>query len=78
MPIAIIGAREILPKDGMIVKPGRIKLMIGRPIYPDGHDMESLMEKTFETMSTGVAAKQSTLRPLGLVNHNHWIMANHE
>lgn len=78
VPIAITGAREILPKDGMIVKPGRIKFMIGRPIYPDGHNMESLMEKTFETMSTGMAAKQSTLRPLALVNHNHWIMANHE
>jgi 1-acyl-sn-glycerol-3-phosphate acyltransferase len=51
VPIAIIGAREILPKEEMIVKPGNIKLVIGEPIYPNGHCIESLMEKTFITIS---------------------------
>jgi 1-acyl-sn-glycerol-3-phosphate acyltransferase len=51
VPIAIIGAREILPKNGMIVKPGNIKLVIGEPIYPNGHCIESLMEETFISIS---------------------------
>lgn len=51
VPIAIIGAREILPKDGMIVKPGNIKLVIAKPIYPNDHCIESLMEETFITIS---------------------------
>jgi len=55
VPMAIIGAREILPKNGVLVKPGKIKLVIGKPIYPDSHNLESLMEKTFETMSTCIA-----------------------
>ncbi len=45
VPIAIIGSREILPKGARIIKPGTIKLTIGKPIYPDGHDVASLMRE---------------------------------
>lgn len=55
VPIVITGAREILPKDGMIVKPGKIKLTICKPIYPDEHNLESLMEETFGIILTGIA-----------------------
>jgi len=32
VPISIIGASEIMPKRSLLIKPGRIKMIIGRPV----------------------------------------------
>ncbi|MEN6487720.1 MAG: lysophospholipid acyltransferase family protein [Smithella sp.] len=50
VPIAIIGVRDILPKGRLIINQGNIKLVIGSPIYPELHDLESLMEETFRSI----------------------------
>lgn len=50
VPIAIIGSRDILPKGGVIIKPGTIRLVIGKPIYPERHNVASLMEETFNAI----------------------------
>lgn len=51
VPMTIIGSRDILPKDGMVIKQGNIKLIIGKPIYPGRHNVESLMEESFRSIN---------------------------
>ncbi len=36
VPVAIVGAHELLPRDTLKVKPGRIEVIVGRPIVPKG------------------------------------------
>lgn len=50
VPIAIIGSRDILSKEGIFIKPGTVKLIIGKPIYPEHHDVTSLMEEMFNAI----------------------------
>lgn len=50
VPITILGSRDILPKGERIIKPGTIKLVIGKPIYPDGYDIDSLMGEVFRVI----------------------------
>ena len=48
VPISIIGAREIMPKRTLKVKPGRITMVIDRPVAVDGYTLETrgeLIEK---------------------------------
>ncbi|MCD6570746.1 MAG: 1-acyl-sn-glycerol-3-phosphate acyltransferase [Deltaproteobacteria bacterium] len=51
VPISITGSRAILPKGSYRVKPGHITLKIGKPIDPAGHDVQSLMEETYQAIT---------------------------
>lgn len=45
VPIAIIGTREVLPMDSLVVRSGAVKLRIGRPVTTQGlslHDRGTL------------------------------------
>lgn len=53
IPITVIGSREVLPKHGKRVKPGKIILNIGKPIHPNGHDIRSLMEEVYNSINLG-------------------------
>ncbi len=44
VPISIIGAHEILPKRSLKVKPGRITMVIGRPVEVSGYTIETRAE----------------------------------
>ena len=41
VPISIIGAHEIMPKRTLKVKPGRITMVIGRPVEVSGYTIET-------------------------------------
>jgi 1-acyl-sn-glycerol-3-phosphate acyltransferase len=53
IPVTILGSREILPKNGIKVKPGKIILTIGKGIQPDGHNVNSLMEEVYKSIKLG-------------------------
>jgi 1-acyl-sn-glycerol-3-phosphate acyltransferase len=53
VPITVIGSRDVLPKHGKRVKPGKIILNIGKPIEPHGHDVNSLMEEVYNSINLG-------------------------
>jgi len=44
VPISIIGAHEILPKRSLKVKPGRITMVIDRPVEVSGYTIETRAE----------------------------------
>jgi len=52
VPMAVIGSREVLCKYGMKVNPGTITLIIDKPIYPDGHDVMSLMQHVYGSIKS--------------------------
>jgi 1-acyl-sn-glycerol-3-phosphate acyltransferase len=53
VPISVSGTREILPKHGIRVRPGKITMTIGKPIYPQGHTVNSLMEEVYKSLKLG-------------------------
>jgi 1-acyl-sn-glycerol-3-phosphate acyltransferase len=53
VPITVLGSRDVLPKHGKRVKPGKIILNIGKPIDPGGHDVRSLMEEVYNSINLG-------------------------
>jgi 1-acyl-sn-glycerol-3-phosphate acyltransferase len=44
VPITIIGSGEIMPKRSLKIKPGKIKLVIGKPISTKDYDIERRQE----------------------------------
>jgi len=53
VPIAVLGSREVLPKHGMRVKPGKIILKAGKPIETAGHTVNTLMEEVYNSIKLG-------------------------
>jgi 1-acyl-sn-glycerol-3-phosphate acyltransferase len=53
VPITVIGSREVLPKHGMKITPGKISLKIGNPIPTYGRDVGSLMEDVYKSIKLG-------------------------
>ncbi|MFY9397430.1 MAG: lysophospholipid acyltransferase family protein [Desulfomonilia bacterium] len=53
VPITVKGSREVLPKHGKRVRPGKITLIAGRPIHPSGHNVETLMEEVYNSIKLG-------------------------
>src|SRR5512137_3068136 len=44
VPISIIGAHRILPKRSLMIKPGRVTMVIGRPVDVSGYTIETRAE----------------------------------
>jgi 1-acyl-sn-glycerol-3-phosphate acyltransferase len=44
VPISIIGSGDIMPKRSLKIKPGRIKLVIGKPINVKNYTLENRQE----------------------------------
>jgi 1-acyl-sn-glycerol-3-phosphate acyltransferase len=44
VPISIVGAHEIMPKRSLKVRPGRIKMIIDRPVDVSGYTIETRVE----------------------------------
>jgi 1-acyl-sn-glycerol-3-phosphate acyltransferase len=54
VPIAIIGSRDIMPKDKLTVASGEIRIWMGHPIETENYflkDRKSLMEKVSKIIS---------------------------
>ena len=41
VPISIIGAHKILPKRSLMIKPGKVTMVIGRPVDVSGYTIET-------------------------------------
>jgi 1-acyl-sn-glycerol-3-phosphate acyltransferase len=53
IPVVLLNTKKILPaKPAMYFTPGKIQMDILPAIYPDGHSIESLKNKVYETMAT--------------------------
>lgn len=76
VPMTVIGSRKILSKYGMRVNPGTITLIIDKPIYPDSHDVISLMENVFNSIKSNYghqdghqfSYKESMNQPLSIAH----------
>jgi 1-acyl-sn-glycerol-3-phosphate acyltransferase len=53
VPITVIGSREVMPKHGMKITPGKITLNIDKPIPSQGRDVASLMEEVYKSIKLG-------------------------
>jgi 1-acyl-sn-glycerol-3-phosphate acyltransferase len=57
VPVSITGSREVLPKGGRTVRPGVIRVVIGRPIDTSActiDAMEGLVERVRESLLAGM------------------------
>jgi 1-acyl-sn-glycerol-3-phosphate acyltransferase len=53
MPVTVNGSRRILPKGSLVVKPGKIQVVIGDPIDTSGYTtdtVDELIDKTRQTI----------------------------
>jgi len=52
IPIAISGSYNIMPRDTKLIRPGRVKLSIGKPIYiKDEEEYNRKLEEVREAIS---------------------------
>jgi 1-acyl-sn-glycerol-3-phosphate acyltransferase len=57
VPISIRGSRDILPRGGWRIKPGRIEVVVEKPIATEGYtrkDRDELMERVREAITTNL------------------------
>ncbi len=57
VPLTIDGSFRVLPKEGKLIRPGKITLTIHAPIFPENdgkHDMETLIDKSREVIISGL------------------------
>ncbi|NJM26733.1 MAG: 1-acyl-sn-glycerol-3-phosphate acyltransferase [Bacteroidia bacterium] len=60
MPIVVIGAGPLMPPGTINVKPGKIRVVIGRPIPTDSvADTKALKEQTFQIMKRMIEEEQA-------------------
>lgn len=57
LPLTLLGTREILPPDSLAVRPGRAKIVVHEPIFPEGHDARSLMRASREVIASALPAE---------------------
>ena len=62
VPLTIVGTYEMLPMNTFHIKPRRLKLIVGKPIFTHGmttHDLETLAEKTKAAIEEMYAANRT-------------------
>jgi 1-acyl-sn-glycerol-3-phosphate acyltransferase len=57
LPLTLLGTREILPADTLFLSPGRAKIVVHEPIFPEGHDARSLMNASRDAIATALPAE---------------------
>ena len=55
LPVTVNGSRRVLPKGSLVVKPGRIQVVIGDPIDTGGYTAETVQELIDKTRRTIMA-----------------------
>jgi 1-acyl-sn-glycerol-3-phosphate acyltransferase len=58
LPVTLLGTRDILPSKTVKLFPGRGTMVIHRAIETDGLDMETLMNKTRESIASSLPAEK--------------------
>jgi 1-acyl-sn-glycerol-3-phosphate acyltransferase len=67
IPMAIVGTYEVLKMNHYVIRPGRLQLVIGRPIPTDGYssrELDSLSEKVKTSIEDMYYARAKTPRPV--------------
>lgn len=67
VPLTIDGAFDVMPRSTYQIRPGKIKLTIHKPIFPDeaeGHNLDTLMQESYDAIQSvlpvrGGSAKKS-------------------
>ncbi len=60
VPVAVVGSREVMPKGGWRVRPGRIRIRFGEAIPTDEYTMESRDELLQRTWAAVAALKEGS------------------
>ena len=48
MPVAIVGAGKVMPKGSLLINPGKIRLIFGKPVYPRSKDRGEKLRLSLE------------------------------
>jgi 1-acyl-sn-glycerol-3-phosphate acyltransferase len=65
VPVAVVGAAEVLPKGSMLVRPGPLRVVVGRPIETSAMtraDRDDLTALLFDRVSMLIAGPQEPRR----------------
>ena len=55
LPVTVNGSRRVLPKGSLVVKPGKIQVVIGDPIDTSGYTTNTAQELIDKTRQTVMA-----------------------
>jgi len=64
VPLTINGSFSVLPRSSYLIKPGKMILTIHKPLFPDpisGHDIETLMKKSYEAVELALPKEETAL-----------------
>ena len=64
VPLTIDGSFSVLPRSSYLIKPGKMVLTIHKPLFPDpvsGHDIETLMKKSYEAVESALPKEETSL-----------------
>ena len=64
VPLTIDGSFSVLPRSSYLIKPGKMVLTIHKPLFPDpvsGHDIETLMKKSYEAVESALPKEETAL-----------------
>ena len=64
VPLTIDGSFSVLPRSSYLIKPGKMILTIHKPLFPDpisGHDIETLMKKSYEAAVSALPKEETAL-----------------
>ena len=64
VPLTIDGAYAVMSRNTYLITPGKMILTIHPAIYPDpqqGHDIQELMEKSYETIASALPAEAENI-----------------
>ena len=56
VPVSIQGTTDIMKKESILIRPGPVKIVVGKPIATSGMDEKPLMEKVRKAIDEGFAA----------------------
>ena len=56
VPVSIQGTTDIMKKESILIRPGPVKIVVGKPIATSGMDEKPLMEKVRKAIEEGFAA----------------------
>ena len=64
VPLTIDGSFSVLSRSSYLIKPGKMILTIHKPLFPDpisGHDIETLMKKSYEAVESALPKEETAL-----------------
>ena len=57
LPVTLVGTREVLPAKSLHLFPGPVKMVIHPPIFPEGKNIDELLEETRAAIRSAMPAE---------------------